>query len=106
MGELNVSVTLTPAQAAHAFWHLGSDGQAEFYAELYRLAGHTLCLQAAWIVDAIADESRAGRNDARDGFMLLQAHACEYVTTAIDIHADNAKRELRRMADTARLDPT
>jgi hypothetical protein len=93
---VTAEITLSPAQIAAAFWSLGSDGQAGFYASLHQISEGMLCLQTAWIVDAIAELSRNGCNDARDGFMTLQAHAIDYQYAAIDIHASVAKREIAR----------
>jgi hypothetical protein len=91
--QATLDISLTPEQLAEAWWHMGSDEQARFYAHLYRIAGHLLCMQAAHITQSIVE---SGDFDARDGWQTLHGHASEYIKTAIDIRAGNALREIRR----------
>lgn len=95
MTTAKIELELTPEQLAEAWWNLGSDEQAAFYAHLYRIAGYLLCMQAAHITQSIVE---SGDLDARDGWQTLHGHASEYIKTAIDIRAGNARREIRRSA--------
>lgn len=89
--EHTMALRLTPEQIADAWWGLGSDEQAAFYAHLRRIAGFRLCMQAACITREIAETDNA---DARDGWQTLHGHASEYLRDAIDIRAGNAKRQI------------
>jgi hypothetical protein len=95
MTTATIELQLTPEQLAEAWWNMGSDEQAAFYAHLHRIAGFRLCIQAAHITRHIVETDNA---DARDGWQMLHGHASEYIQTAIDIRAGNALREIRRGA--------
>ncbi len=82
--SVSVEFLPTPEQLAEAFWHLGSDQQADFYAHLYRVAGHKLCLQTAWIVDEISQRQARGDWDAVNGFRTLHSHAEAYMEVLAD----------------------
>jgi len=96
-------VEVTPAILADLFWGLGSDEQADFFAELYRLAGHKLCMQMSWVVREIAHRSGDAHVDAVMGFRSFADDANEYAETATDIRASDAKHEIARMAEAATL---
>jgi hypothetical protein len=95
-------IHLTPEELATAFWNMGSDEQADFYAALRRIAGHKLCMQTAWIVRELRDRADRGDTDAREGFLTLHGHAENYVKDGIEDRADTANRELARMGERAR----
>ena len=97
--QLQVSVQLTPEQVAEAWWNLGSDQQAEFYAHLNRISKGVLCLQTAYIVSEIVE---TGNSDARDAFCTIHNHSVEYLETATDIRSQAAIRGIKKMADAAR----
>ena len=84
MSAVTVEFQPTAAQLAEAFWGLGSDGQADFYAHLYRVAGHKLCMQTAYIVDEIASRQMRGDSDAVNGFRTLHSHADSYLEVLVD----------------------
>ena len=44
-----VTVRLTPEEAADTFWNNDSDWQAEFFSILATLAEHKMGLQLAWV---------------------------------------------------------
>jgi hypothetical protein len=96
--EHTMPLRLTPKQIAQTWCSLKSDEQAEFYAHLHRIAGHLLCMQAAYITHGIADTDNT---DARDGWQTLQGHASDYLRDAIEIRAGNAKREISALAKAA-----
>ena len=87
-------VALTPEFVASAFWSLGSDDQAKFFAELNRIAGYKLCLQMAWVV---ADMAESGNSDAIAGFRTMFAHADDFPNAAAEWRASNAKRDIGRL---------
>ena len=97
--ELQVNIKLTPEQVAHAWWNLASDEQAEFYAHLNRIAGYKLCMQTAWIVDAIVNTED---HEAQSAFGTIHAHAAEFLMTAVDIRTSSALRGIEIMASEAR----
>lgn len=104
MSAVNVTheIHLTPAELAAAWWNMGSAEQADFYAELSRIAGHKLCMQTAWIVRELRDRADRSDTDAREGFLTLHGHAENYVVHGIEDRVDSANRELARMGEVAR----
>lgn len=97
--QLQVSVKLTPAQLAEAWWNLCSDEQAEFYAHLHRISRGVLCLQTAYMVGhMIETENR----DAQDAFCTIHNHSIEYLESAVELRSNNAIRGIAGMADAAR----
>lgn len=97
--KLQVSVQLTPEQVAEAWWGLGSDEQAQFYAHLHRISKGVLCLQTAYMVSHIIETENS---DARDAFCTIHNHSTEYVETAVDMRCHAAIRGIAKMADAAR----
>jgi hypothetical protein len=101
---VTVDVSLTPQQAALAFWHMGSDGQADFYDELNRLAGGRLCFQAAHILAELRRRSRAPDASCMtglDAYQTLHNH-CDQLEQFIDDECQSAKRALAAMAHRAK----
>ena len=101
---VTVDVALTPQQVALAFWHMGSDGQADFYDELQRIADWRLCFQAAHILAELRRRSR--RPDAScitglDAYQTLHNH-CDQLEQFIDDECQSAKRVLAAMARRAK----
>jgi hypothetical protein len=91
-------VEVTPEILADLFWELGSDEQADFFADLYRLAGHKLCIQMSWVVREIAHRSGDAHVDAVMGFLSFADCANGYGDDATDIRVSDAKHEIARMA--------
>lgn len=100
--ELTVTTELSPLQVAEAFWGLGNDDQADFFAHLDRISGHLLCLQMAWVVHEIADRADRGDYSAMNGFQTMLAHAQGYAEGAARYRATAAEVSLSRMADAAK----
>lgn len=100
--EASVSLDLSAEQVAAAFWELGSDEQADFFAELERMAGIRLCFQMAAVVDEIRKRSERGDRDAQNGFQTMLAHAQGYAEAATDYRTWEAQREIARMTEAAR----
>lgn len=97
--ELSVSVQLTPAQIAEAWWNLGSDEQVEFYAHLSRISKGVLCLQTAYMVNhMIETENR----DAVDAFCTIHNHSIEYLETAVEWRSFLAVQGIKQMSEAAR----
>ena len=68
MIRVESTIALTPEELAALYWGMGSDDQAAFFGELYRLAGaHRLCMQTAAVVHELetelADEDVEASND-------------------------------------------
>ena len=106
MSGYMVEMKLTPEQVADAFWALGSDGQADFFAHLERIASWRLCLQMAWVVNEIADRAETGDMDAMNGFQTMLSHAAAYGESATEHRANDARRDLARFVDRVRAGAT
>lgn len=99
---VNAQITLTPGQLAAAYWELGADEQADYFAELYRLAGWRLCLQTAFLFSEIVERSGRGDSDALSGFRTMFNHAEDYPEAAAAWRADCAKREIAQLAERSK----
>ncbi len=81
MSEATATVQLTPAMLAEAFWGLGSDGQAEFFAELAKVikADHEGGNRSAYSLGElqwfyVGDElDKPANKEARDMLMTMAA---------------------------------
>ena len=102
MTRVTGNVECTPQMVAELFWGMGSDKQADFFAELERIAGISLCFQLAAVVREIQERADKGNRQAQKGFQTMLSHAQEYVEGATDYRTWNAKSEISRMADRAR----
>lgn len=102
--SINVPVNLSPAEVAVSFWNLGSDGQAEFFAELERIAGVSLCFQMAYVVCEIADRADRGDRDAMHGFQTMLAHAVSYGEGSTLHRGTTARIDLDRFVASCRSD--
>lgn len=97
--QLQVAVKLTPEQVAEAWWSLGSDEQAQFYAHLHRISKGVLCLQTAYMVSHIIETENS---DARDAFCTVHNHSVDYAEYAVELRSGAAIRGIAKMADAAR----
>ena len=97
--KFEMEASLSPHQVAEAFWNLDSDGHVEFFAALDRMAGIDLCMQMAWVVNAIAE---SGNSEAQNGFQTMLAHASHYKDAANDWRAFKARLEIDRMVEDAK----
>ena len=100
--RVDMNIALTPEQVAAAFWNLGSDGQAQFFASLDRQAGIMLCFQMAGVVREIAKLETDDHSHALNGFRTMFAHAIAYFDDAIDIRAQDAYGEIAGMVRDAK----
>lgn len=96
--RIEIEVRLTPEQVAAAYWEMGSDEQADFFAELYRIAEHRLCLQTAFLFSEIVERADRGDRDAEAGFRTMFNHAEDYPEAAAEWRAFRAKRDLAHLA--------
>ena len=96
--QIKTEVSLTPEQIAEAFWNLGDDEQAVFFAHLHRIAGSMLCLQMSALTARLADMDRAGDRDAWAGFETIAMHSGTLWRTAIDRACDKLKSDIQRRA--------
>jgi hypothetical protein len=87
-----IEVPIEPKTLALFFWNMDSAEQAQFFAELEKIAGYKLCLQMAHVVDAIVTLADAGERDAQNGFQTMLAHAQDYVSRATEIRHSRAQR--------------
>lgn len=99
MGEITVNIELTPEQVAEQFWQLGSDGQADFFAALDRIAGLKLCFQMAGVVQELTERSGQGNHEALNAFQTMLSHAQGYAESATDLRVWDAKRAIAKMAE-------
>jgi hypothetical protein len=102
--SVSVVATFQPTgeQLAAAFWNMDAYQQADFFAELERLAGVKLCFQMVGVSQVISERAETGDWTAQNGFQTMLAHAENYVRDATEHRAANAYSEIRRMADDAR----
>lgn len=98
-------IDMTPELLAAAFWGMGNDEQAAFFAELWRIAGYRLCLQTAWINNAISERADRGDYAAMNAFRTMADHAEAYPEAAASWRAANAKAAIARVAANARHKP-
>jgi hypothetical protein len=101
---VDVVATFQPTgeQLAAAFWNMDAYQQADFFAELERLAGVKLCFQMVGVSQVIAERAETGDWTALNGFQTMLAHAEDYVRSAAEHRAFSARHEIKRMADDAR----
>ena len=103
MIRIETNVDLTPEELASLYWAQGSDEQAAFFAELYRIAGaHRLCMQTAAVVHELVDRCNRGDVAGYNGFQTMLAHASEWHESAADIRAWDAKRHIAGMVAEAK----
>lgn len=95
MSDYTVSIDLTPEQLAQAFWAMGSDEQADFFAALDRMAGVKLCFQMAGVVHEICERAEKGDHAAQNGFQTMLSHAQDYVDGATRWRIGRAKAAIR-----------
>lgn len=100
--EALANVEVTPQIVAALFWEMDTEQQADFFAELERIAGIKLCLQMAGVVRTIQERVDAGDHTAQQGFQTMLAHAQAYGESATDYRTWNAKHEIDRMAEKAK----
>ncbi len=100
--EVTGTVNVTPQMLAHAFWEMDSSQQADFFAELERVAGTKLCFQMAGVVREIQERSDKGDRDAQNGFQTMLSHAQHYSEGATDYRYWAARRQINRMAEDAK----
>lgn len=91
-------IDMTPELLASAFWGMGNDEQAAFFAELWRIAGYKLCYQTAWINNAISERADRGDCDAMHAFRTMADHAESYPEAAASWRAANAKAAIARVS--------
>ena len=101
--DVVATFTPTPTSVAGMFWAMTSEQQADFFAALDRIAGSALCFQMAAVVDDIRRRSERGDHAAQNGFQTMLAHAQAYAESATEYRAWEAKREIARMAQGARV---
>ena len=75
---------LSPEELARQFWGMDSDKQADFYSALEVISDGKLCLQTAWIVEAITQKHIKGDYAAANAFRTLHSHAEAYLEVYID----------------------
>ena len=103
MIRIESSVQLEPEELAALYWGLGSDDQAAFFAELYRLAGAArLCRQTAEVVHELVMRCDRGDVAGYNGFQTMLAHASEWHESAADIRAWAAKRHIAGLVADAK----
>lgn len=96
--DVLAQIDMTPELLAAAFWGMGNDEQAAFFAELWRIAGHKLCYQTAWINNAISERADRGDHDAMNAFRTMADHADAYPEAAAAWRAANAKAAITQVA--------
>ena len=94
--SLNVNAQLSPQQIAQAFWNLGSDEMADFFAELGAISQHKLCLQMAYTVDEMSRRAADGDWKAQSAFQTMLAHSQSYFEEVIEFRGYEAKQGLAR----------
>lgn len=94
--SLSVNAQLSPQQIAQAFWDLGSDEMADFFAELGAISQHKLCMQIAYTVDEMARRAADGDWMAQNAFQTMLAHSQAYFEEVIGFRAFEAKQDLTR----------
>jgi hypothetical protein len=93
--DVMANVEVTPEFVANLFWGLDSGQQADFFAELERIAGISLCFQMAWVVNEIAERSERGDRKAQQGFQTMLSHAQGYAEGATQWRVARAKAAIR-----------
>lgn len=80
MAEATTTVRITPKMFAEAFWDMGSDDQAAFFAELNKLVQHdyaTSPKSQAWSLGEMQwfylGDALGGNKEARDMLMAMAA---------------------------------
>ena len=96
--RVEVEVSLTPQQIAAAYWEMDASEQADFFAELYRMAGVKLCFQTAAVFDEVVKRSGNGDHDAQNGLRTIADHFEDYPAASAEWRAWLAKREIRSLA--------
>ncbi len=72
---IDISESVTPKDLAELYWNMASDEQAEFYAELYEIAGsHKLVLQGLHI----REDCKKHSSKALDGFQYMSSCAFKW----------------------------
>lgn len=99
--HMEVDVALTPEQVASAYWNMDASGQADFFAELERIAEHRLCLQTAYLFTELVERSDRGDYAASTGFRTMFNHAQDYPESAAEWRASRAKHHIQKMAAKA-----
>ncbi|WP_038616632.1 hypothetical protein [Dyella jiangningensis] len=99
--DVSATIEFTPEMIAAAFWEMDSEHQADFFAELERIAGVNLCFQMAWVVREMVERADRGNYQAQKGFQTMLSHAKDYVESATDIRYWRAQHEIRKMTDAA-----
>jgi len=99
--DVRAAIEMTPEMIAQAWWSLDSDDQAKFFAALWRIADYKLCLQTAWIVNAISEMADRGDHDAMNAFRTLADHADSYPEAAAEWRALGHQSVIRRMTASA-----
>jgi hypothetical protein len=99
----DANVKVTPELLAALFWEADCEQQADFFAELEKIAGTKLCYQMAAVVREIQQRNDAGDHGAQRGFQTMLAHAQNFVESAIDIRVWDAQREIDRRAASAKM---
>lgn len=99
-----MSLNVTPAQLASAFWHMKDDEQATFYEELERVSAGRLCLQAAYLLAELRRRRRRPDCSALDGLNAYQTlhNHCDQLEQFIDDDVDEAKRFITGMVVKAK----
>jgi len=95
---VTAEVNVTPEALAALFWEMDGEKQADFFAELDRIADGKLCFQMAFVVQVIQERADRGDHRAQLGFQTMLAHAQAYGESATDYRCWAAKREIDRMA--------
>lgn len=99
--DVSATIEFTPQMIATAFWQMDASQQADFFAELERIAGINLCFQMAWVVRELVERADRGDYQAQKGFQTMLSHAKDYVESATDIRYWRAQHVIRKMADQA-----
>lgn len=95
--DVMANVEVTPELVASLFWSLDSSQQADFFAELERIAGVSLCTQMAWVVNEIAERTERSDYNALNGFQTMLSHAQNFADGATSWRTARAKADVRRL---------
>lgn len=99
-----MKIEMTPAMLAEAFWRMGSDEQADFFAALGEIAGPTkLCFQMAGVVMEM-HKRRDLAGDFRPwlAFETMLGHANDMAQSHIEAMHWDARREIARAVEAAK----
>lgn len=99
--RVEVEVSLTPQQVAAAYWQMDAAEQADFFAELYRIAGIKLCFQTAAVFEEVVRRSGNGDYAAQNGLRTIAAHFEDYPAAAAEWRAWRAKHKIALSAREA-----